>query len=267
MLHFLHRVYKGLSPKYDGPIGSEDGNKKKLSSLKTSTSCTRKRKHLDANDSDNCTQEKTFRYPLLEENKLIAEVKNFVEPTNKDVVFGKPGNHPGNKVYRDEVEILKPVCSVWMGTDEKNITELAQLLVDTVRQKTGGRFLQQDENGKHFEVTNEAARRHASRALREPNNTPESRQAKRAKHEKKLESTGVLAERISQRVAPFEELSLPKDSCISSDPADDTVGVLEPMLWHNFEDRWTHDDRSVLLGLFEDAAFDGNGQENREPLK
>jgi hypothetical protein len=120
--------------------------------------------------------------------KIVPDVKEYVEPTDVDVLLGRGGrsnHHPGNKRYREEVQNLQ---SWYLGVEEKNEkTDLSQCLVDYVHSYEG-RFLYKDEVG-WYVVPNIIARRKASQALREDNDA-EKRAAKRARflHKKELEA-------------------------------------------------------------------------------
>jgi outer membrane biosynthesis protein TonB len=109
--------------------------------------------------------------------KTEPKVKDYVEPTNKDVLLGRGGrsnHHPGNIKYRQQVAKLQ---EAYKHTDDKNEkTDLSQILVDYVH-GYNGRFLQKDDDG-WFEVLPIVARRKASQALREDPD-PAKRTAKR----------------------------------------------------------------------------------------
>lgn len=123
--------------------------------------------------------------------KPIPEVKNYVEPTDLDVLLGRGGksnHHAGNKRYREEVRNLQ---SWYAGVTDKNEkTDLSQMLVDYVHQYNG-RFLEKDEVG-WYVVPNITARRKASQALREDND-PDKRAAKRQRYIKKKEANEAAA--------------------------------------------------------------------------
>lgn len=107
------------------------------------------------------------------------QVKEFVEPKETDVLFGRGGrsnHHTGNVAYRNEVGKLRD----WYRSSEKNAkTDLSQLLVDWVHEEQQGRFLKLDvSSDRWYVVTNVVARRKASQALRE-HMTPEEREAKK----------------------------------------------------------------------------------------
>jgi hypothetical protein len=109
--------------------------------------------------------------------KIVPVTKQYVEPTDDDVLCGRGGrsnHHPGNKVYRDEVEELKPWYRELEDKDEKTL--LSQTLVDSMRVK-GARFLERDEHG-WYVIDDVVARRKAGQALREDSD-PETRNAKR----------------------------------------------------------------------------------------
>ena len=118
--------------------------------------------------------------------KVVPEVKEYVEPTEKDVLLGRGGrsnNHAGNKRYRAEVQNLK---SWYMSTSDKDEkTDLSQCLVDYIHSYEG-RFLEKDGTGWYI-VPNIVARRKASQALREDNDA-EKRAAKRSRFLKKREA-------------------------------------------------------------------------------
>jgi hypothetical protein len=117
--------------------------------------------------------------------KIVPKVKEYVEPTDVDVLLGRGGrsnHHPGNKRYREEVQNLH---SWYLGVEEKNEkTDLSQCLVDYVH-SYNGRFLHQDEAG-WYVVLNIIARRKASQALREDNDAAK-RAAKRTRFLQKKE--------------------------------------------------------------------------------
>ena len=118
--------------------------------------------------------------------KPIPDVKEYVDPTDLDVLLGRGGksnHHAGNKRYREEVKNLQ---SWYAGVSDKNEkTDLSQMLVDYVHQYNG-RFLEKDETGWYI-VPNITARRKASQALREDND-PEKRAAKRQRFIKKKQA-------------------------------------------------------------------------------
>mmetsp|Transcript_8504 Transcript_8504/g.17656 ORF Transcript_8504/g.17656 Transcript_8504/m.17656 type:complete len:374 (+) Transcript_8504:238-1359(+) len=118
--------------------------------------------------------------------KIIPEVKEYVEFTQKDVLFGRGGrsnHHPGNKIYR---EIVTNQQNHYRGCDKNEKTRVAQSIVDQIQLTVGGRFLELDRNAKRwFLVPNVVARRKVGQALRE-NNTEEARAAKRAKYQGRL---------------------------------------------------------------------------------
>lgn len=113
--------------------------------------------------------------------KVVPEVKEFVVPTQNDVLLGRGGrsnHHPGNKRYREEVKNMRDwYASIGENKEEK--TRLSQTLVDYVHDYNG-RFLEKDKNGRWYVVPNIVARRKASQALREDDD-PEKRAAKRAR--------------------------------------------------------------------------------------
>lgn len=117
--------------------------------------------------------------------KIVPEVKEYVEPTDVDVLLGRGGrsnHHPGNKRYREEVENLR---GWYLGVEDKSEkTDLSQCLVDYVH-SYDGRFLHKDEVG-WYVTPNIIARRKASQALREDNDA-EKRAAKRARFLQKKE--------------------------------------------------------------------------------
>jgi hypothetical protein len=117
--------------------------------------------------------------------KIVPDVKEYVEPTDIDVLLGRGGrsnHHPGNKRYREEVQNLQ---GWYLGVEDKNEkTDLSQCLVDYVHSYEG-RFLYKDEVG-WYVVPNIIARRKASQALREDNDA-EKRAAKRARFLQKKE--------------------------------------------------------------------------------
>eukprot|EP00531_Pseudo-nitzschia_arenysensis_P012842 CAMPEP_0116139008 /NCGR_PEP_ID=MMETSP0329-20121206/13076_1 /TAXON_ID=697910 /ORGANISM="Pseudo-nitzschia arenysensis, Strain B593" /LENGTH=385 /DNA_ID=CAMNT_0003634009 /DNA_START=97 /DNA_END=1254 /DNA_ORIENTATION=+ len=120
--------------------------------------------------------------------KIIPENKEYVEFTQKDVLFGRGGrsnHHPGNKIYR---EIVTNQQSHYRGCDKNEKTRVAQSIVDRMQNVVGGRFLELDRDAKRwFLVPNVVARRKVGQALRE-NNTEEARAAKRAKYQGRLNS-------------------------------------------------------------------------------
>lgn len=117
----------------------------------------------------NTTQNQTMGPKKARKNKRNRDptVKEYVEPTDKDVLLGRGGrsnHHPGNKRYRDEVHNLQK----WYKASAKpEKTDLSQCLVNYIH-SYGGRFLKLDSsNQQWFIVTNIVARRKASQALRE----------------------------------------------------------------------------------------------------
>jgi len=118
--------------------------------------------------------------------KIIPEIKEYVEFTQKDVLFGRGGrsnHHPGNKTYRD---IVTKQQNHYRGCDKNEKTKVAQGIVDHIQNVVGGRFLELDRDIKRwFLVPNVVARRKVGQALRE-NNTEEARAAKRAKYQGRL---------------------------------------------------------------------------------
>ena len=91
-----------------------------------------------------------------------------VLPATNDVLFGRGGmsnNNQGNKLYRKEVEKVRP----WYRrscTTEKEKLKLSLAVVDYVRSTLKGRFLKKDEKGWYI-VPNNVARLKVSQALRE----------------------------------------------------------------------------------------------------
>jgi len=120
--------------------------------------------------------------------KIIPEIKEYVDFTQKDVLFGRGGrsnHHPGNKTYRD---IVTKQQNHYRGCDKNEKTKVAQGIVDHIQNVSEGRFLELDRDIKRwFLVPNVVARRKVGQALRE-NNTEEARAAKRAKYQGKLNS-------------------------------------------------------------------------------
>eukprot|EP00535_Pseudo-nitzschia_heimii_P004940 CAMPEP_0197189706 /NCGR_PEP_ID=MMETSP1423-20130617/20263_1 /TAXON_ID=476441 /ORGANISM="Pseudo-nitzschia heimii, Strain UNC1101" /LENGTH=410 /DNA_ID=CAMNT_0042641903 /DNA_START=297 /DNA_END=1525 /DNA_ORIENTATION=- len=118
--------------------------------------------------------------------KVIPEIKEYVEFTQKDVLFGRGGrsnHHQGNKIYRD---IVTNNQNHYRGCDKNEKTKVAQGIVDHIQNVVGGRFLELDRDIKRwFLVPNVVARRKVGQALRE-NNTEEARAAKRAKYQGRL---------------------------------------------------------------------------------
>ena len=92
-----------------------------------------------------------------------------VLPATNDVLFGRGGmsnNNEGNKLYRKEVEKVRP----WYRrscTTEKEKFKLSLAVVDYVRSTLKGRFLKKDEKGSWYIVPNNVARLKVSQALRE----------------------------------------------------------------------------------------------------
>ncbi|OEU13503.1 hypothetical protein FRACYDRAFT_241836 [Fragilariopsis cylindrus CCMP1102] len=126
--------------------------------------------------------------------KIIPEVKEYVDFTQKDILFGRGGrsnHHPGNKAYRT---IVTDQQSHYRNCDKNEKTKVAQGIVDYVLTTIGGRFLELDkETQRWFLVPNVVARRKVGQALRE-NNTEEARAAKRAKYQGKLNSMKGIPE-------------------------------------------------------------------------
>jgi len=124
--------------------------------------------------------------------KIVPEVKEYVNPTDVDVLLGRGGrsnHHPGNKRYREEVRNLQ---RWYLGEENKNKkTDLSQLLVDYVHAYQG-RFLQKDDIGWYL-IPNIVARRKASQALREDNDA-EKRAAKRDRFLKKKAAMELLGQ-------------------------------------------------------------------------
>jgi hypothetical protein len=109
--------------------------------------------------------------------KVVPATKQYVQPTNLDVLMGRGGrsnHHPGNQRYREEVENLREWYRALDDKDEK--TDLSQCLILYVN-KYGGRFLEHDDQG-WYVIDDVVARRKASQALREDND-PDKRAAKR----------------------------------------------------------------------------------------
>ncbi|KAG7347021.1 hypothetical protein IV203_006090 [Nitzschia inconspicua] len=115
--------------------------------------------------------------------KIIPEVKNYCDFTEKDVLFGRGGrsnHHPGNKMYR---EIVTEQQDHYRSCDKNEKTKVAQGIVDHMQKEVGARFLELDkETNRWYLVPNVVARRKVGQALRE-NNTEEARAAKRAKYQ------------------------------------------------------------------------------------
>lgn len=120
--------------------------------------------------------------------KIIPEIKEYVEFTQNDVLFGRGGrsnHHPGNKIYRN---IVTEQQNHYRSCDKNEKTKVAQGIVDHIQNTVGGRFLELDRGIKRwFLVPNVVARRKVGQALRE-NNTEEARAAKRAKYQGRLNS-------------------------------------------------------------------------------
>lgn len=120
--------------------------------------------------------------------KPTPQDKEYVTVEDRDVLFGRGGrsnHHPGNKIYRTEIDNCKPV---YMNlTDKNEKTTLSNQIVDTIQTVLGGRFLAKDNNypgEMWYVVDRKFARRKVAQALRE-NNTPEARAAKKAKYPRK----------------------------------------------------------------------------------
>jgi len=107
------------------------------------------------------------------------DVKEYVVVTDRDVLLGRGGrsnHHKGNIKYREQAGRLR---EDYRSSQKDTKTDLAQMLVDWVEKNQGGRFLKLDpENDKWYIVTNLAARKKSSQALRE-HMTQEERQAVR----------------------------------------------------------------------------------------
>jgi len=120
--------------------------------------------------------------------KILPDVKEYVEFTDTDVLFGRGGrsnHHPGNKAYRD---IVTGKQDHYRSCDKNEKTKVAQGIVDHVNNEIRGRFLELDKDCQRwFLVPQVVARRKVGQALRE-NNTEEARAAKRAKYQGKLNS-------------------------------------------------------------------------------
>ena len=111
------------------------------------------------------------------------EVKAYVEPTDDDVLFGRGGRsnlHPGNIRYHEAKLRIQPR---YLASTKEEKTGVSQELVDEIH-AYGGRFLKLDEGQGWYEVLEIVARKKVSQALREEN-TPERRQAKRARYAKR----------------------------------------------------------------------------------
>jgi len=114
--------------------------------------------------------------------KEEPKVKEYVEPTDQDVLLGRGGrsnHHPGNKVYRERVLDLQAKYKT-LSRDQK--TAMSSSVVEWIQTKFGGNFLQFDvggnsQDGPWYVVLDETARSKVSQALRE-DHTAEGRAAK-----------------------------------------------------------------------------------------
>jgi len=105
---------------------------------------------------------------LSKQSCLKPTKRNYVEPTENDVLFGRGGrsnHHPGNKRYHEEKLQIQPR---YKAADRAATTAISLELVGAVR-AWGGRFLKLEEGTKDrwYEVSKTAARKKASQALRE----------------------------------------------------------------------------------------------------
>lgn len=109
------------------------------------------------------------------------EVKEYVEPTDRDVLLGRGGrtnHHVGNRTY---LEAKESIQERYMLASKNDKTSISQDLVDIITSR-GGRFLKlDDEVNKWYPVPNIVARKKASQTLREVN-SPEERASKRSKY-------------------------------------------------------------------------------------
>lgn len=164
-------------------------------------------KGLGANIGASLMKKPTKRKP----RKIIPEVKEYVEFTQKDVLFGRGGrsnHHPGNKIYR---EIVTNQQAHYRGCDKNEKTRVAQGIVDRIHNVVGGRFLELDREAKRwFLVPNVVARRKVGQALRE-NNTEEARAAKRAKYQGRLNSKKKNTGAVENGVSPTNGGTAPAD--------------------------------------------------------
>ncbi len=97
-----------------------------------------------------------------------------VLPATNDVLFGRGGmsnNNKGNKLYRKEVEKLRPWYQRSCTTENVKF-KLSLAVVDYVRSTLKGRFLKKDKKGSWYIVPNNVARLKVSQALREKENKP-----------------------------------------------------------------------------------------------
>jgi len=145
--------------------------------------------------------------------KIIPDVKEYVEFTETDVLFGRGGrsnHHPGNKAYRD---IVTRQQDHYRSCDKNEKTKVAQGIVDHVHNEINGRFLELDKDCQRwFLVPHVVARRKVGQALRE-NNTEEARAAKRAKYQGKLNSLKKNSEvaksgRDMNSIAPIADIDI-----------------------------------------------------------
>ena len=132
--------------------------------------------------------------------KIIPEVKEYVDRYyDNDILFGRGGrsnHHPGNKKYRD---LIVETQAHYRSCDKSRKTEVAQNLVDRIKNEFNSRFLELDpETNRWYIVPNIVARRKCGQALRE-NNTAEARMAKRARYSGRVYGTKAKETRARAR--------------------------------------------------------------------
>lgn len=150
--------------------------------------------------SKSTKRRKSVRKP----RKVIPEVKDYVEYTEKDILFGRGGKsnrHAGNKFYRD---IVIQRQAHYRTCDKNTKTKVAQEIVDRIQNEIGGRFLELDKVcGRWYIVHPRVARGKVGQALRE-NNTEEARAVKRAKYRGKADEKADNSKIISGEIAPID---------------------------------------------------------------
>jgi len=118
----------------------------------SSSSLAKKRKTATTNaDTDNADMDHMMdangSSKKRKPRKIIPVIKEYVEVTENDVLFGRGGrsnHHSGNKVYRDIVTDHQEKYQKCTSKSEK--TKVAQSIVDYVNDTIGGRFLELDKN-------------------------------------------------------------------------------------------------------------------------
>ena len=101
--------------------------------------------------------------------KVTEPISEDVVPKDEDVLFGRgamTNHHPGNKLYRGEIDRLRPQFQAIPDENGNKKTSMSWEVVHFVH-NLKGRFLDKDDEGKWYVVDDNEARKKAIQALRE----------------------------------------------------------------------------------------------------